>query len=156
MDKSRLRRIEPGSFKNRTEKARGLAALLDDGYVEVDRVELVGRRMILVAWHLRPAITAGYEQARIWALVETDETAEGDRKVKFRDAGRGNYQVAGIPETLRDLQDNGTQGDVMVMLRMETYSFEDRETGEMKDGARFWFDDAEGKPLPTGDDEPDF
>jgi hypothetical protein len=156
MDKRKLRTIEPGSFKNRLQKSRGLATLLDDGFVEVDREELVGRRMVLVAWQLRPAITAGYEQARIWALVETDETEEGDRKVKFRDAGRGNMLVTGIPETLRDLQDNGTAGDVAVMLRMETYTFEDRDTGEEKAGARFWFDDPEGNPLPVADDDPDF
>lgn len=156
MDKRKLRTIEPGSFKTRLEKSRPLAAVLDDGFVEVDRVELVGRRMILIGWQLRPAITNGYEQARVWAMVETDEVEEGVRKVKFRDAGRGNYSFPGIPETLRDLQDNGTVGDVTVLLRMETYTFEDRDTGEVKDGARFWLDDTEGNALPLGDDQPDF
>lgn len=156
MDKRKLRGIDPKSFKTKLGKARGLAAALDDGFVDVDREELIGRRMILVAWQLRPGIDPAYESARIWAMVETDEVEEGARNVKFRDAGRGNMLVTGIPEMLRDLQDNGTTTDVAVTLRAERYEFTDRETGEDKEGVRYWFQDHEGNELPDGDDSPDF
>jgi hypothetical protein len=117
---------------------------------------LIGRRMVLIAWELRPfGSEPGRETARIWAMVETDEVEEGVRKVKFRDAGRGNMIVQGIPDTLRELQDNGTTTDVGVMLRAEEYPFTNKDTGEDETGIRYWFEDAEGEPLPV-DDDPDF
>lgn len=158
MDKRKLRAITTDSFKTRMDKSRGLATLLDDGFVEVDRDELVALPMILLGWQLRPAITSGYEQARIWAMVQVDQSIAEDevRKVKFRDAGRGTYTIPGIPEMLRELQDNGTTGDVAVMLRMENYTFVDRDSGEEVEASRYWFDDPEGNPLPVADDDPDF
>lgn len=165
-----LRTIDPGTFKERAENARTMRAAMDDGFEDytpgtkdVDgrpidrRPELNGCELLIIGWQLR-AGARNREFARVWALAQTET---GDvHKVKFSDAGLGNIVHPGISTVLRDMEDNGTTGDVRVMFRMETYQFVDDSDGSLVTANRYWIEDIdpddEEARQEQADDKPDF
>lgn len=146
MDARSLRGIDPKSYAGIMAKAKTLAAALDDGFQLVDRQELVGLPMLIVAWE----ITEGFgsnEYAEVWTLTKYKE---GDvRRVKFQDGGR---RSDGIPATLARLRENGISADVAAVLRAEEYEFRNKETGMMDYAVRYSLD----TPEAPADADPDF
>lgn len=135
---------------------------MDDGFEDLTadgkdrREEIVNCELLILGWQLRSR-GGDREAARLWALVQTET---GDvRKVKFYDAGMGNLQHAGISTTLRDMEDNGTVGDVRAKFCREVYPFFDRE-GTEQTGVRYWIEDVnpddESARVNAADDTPDF
>src|SRR4051794_39916103 len=124
MHKRVLREIDPSTFKSQLTKATPLASALDDGFRQVERDELYGRRLLLVTWELRPGVNhtkdAPRWQAQVWAMAER-ETGDAE-KVKFSDAGYSTMTMPGIPDTLKALQDNGTTTNVLVVMPGEDTS----------------------------------
>jgi hypothetical protein len=157
-----LRTIDPGTFKARAENAKSLRAAMDDGFEDytadgVDRrPELKDREMLILGWQLRSRGN-NREVARAWALVQTD--TDDVLKVKFYDAGSGNIVHPGIAVTLRDMEDNGTTGDVRVIFRTEEYSFFGDDGGEVN-ATRYWIEDVnpddESARRDAEADSPDF
>jgi hypothetical protein len=157
-----LRTLDVGTFKERAGKAKTIREAMDDGFEDYTetgndrRPELDDCEMLIVGWQLRPG-ARNREFARVWALVET-ETGEV-AKVKFSDAGGGNIVHPGISATLRDMEDNGTTGDVRVVFRMERYPFFDSDGAEQT-GIRYWIEDVnpadnDAREAQT-EDKPDF
>jgi hypothetical protein len=157
-----LRTIDPGTFKDRVQNAKSLRAAMDDGFEDytvdgVDRrSELKDREMLILGWQLR-ARGNNREVARVWALVETDTSDV--LKVKFYDASAGNILHPGIAITLRDMEDNGTTGDVRVVFRTEDYSFFGDDGGTVN-ATRYWIEDVnpddESARRDAEADSPDF
>jgi hypothetical protein len=150
------------TFKKRAEGSKTLRSALDDGFDDftvdgVDRRDdLKDCEMVIVGWQLRSRGN-NREVARVWALVKSDT---GDvRKVKFYDAGQGNIIHPGISITLRDLEDNGTTGDVRVIFRSEDYSFFGDDGGTVN-ATRYWIEDVDAADndarADQADDQPDF
>jgi hypothetical protein len=149
------------TFKKRVQNAKTLRAAMDDGFddftAETDRRwDLKDCELLIIGWQLR-ARSNGNETARVWALAKSET---GDvRKVKFYAAGAGNILHPGIPVTLRDLEDNGTTGDVRVMFRAEEYDFPG-DDGGMVQATRFWIEDLSEEDnaarADLAEDQPDF
>ena len=157
-----LRTLDVGTFKDRAVKAKTIRQAMDDGFEDYTesgndrRSELADCEMLLIGWQLRPG-ARNREFARVWALVETET---GDvAKVKFTDAGGGNIVHPGISATLRDMEDNGTTGDVRVVFRREVYPWFDND-GVEQTGIRYWIEDVNADDNTAreeaADDQPDF
>lgn len=150
------------TFKKRVSGAKTLRAAMDDGFddftAETDRrSDLKDCELLIIGWQLRSRGGNNNETARVWALAKSDT---GDvRKVKFYAAGAGNILHPGIPVTLRDLEDNGTTGDVRVMFRTEEYEFPG-DDGGMVQATRYWIEDVSDEDnaarADQEEDQPDF
>lgn len=142
---------EPRDFKTRLAAARSMAEATDDGYLEVQRDDMLDYcdlPMILDKWELRHQDSTynGKTHCRVWAIVQVEDRPD-PVFVKFRDM---NGEMG---DQLVEMERCRTFGDVAVVMVAREFQF---GPGGMDTGYAYTFSELnpDGMNVPPPAEEP--